>query len=106
MSLAFYSRCLWEFLYSIPFCFTQNGMEATSALRSGGFDRLIIGATGCAMADEVAAFINAGADLVVGKPIRMHTVEKLLGHVRTSGTGSSRDMKLGEVDGKMCWVQR
>ena len=81
-------------------------MEATSALRSGGFDRLIIGATGCVMDDEVVAFINAGADLVVGKPIRMHTVEKLLGHVRTNGTVSLRHMKLEEVNGKLNWMKR
>ena len=58
------------------------------------------------MEDDVSNYINAGADFVVTKPLRIGMVNSVLNHARANGTRSLRDMKLAEVDGKVCWVKR
>jgi CheY-like chemotaxis protein len=47
----------------------MNGLEATAAIRALGFTGLMVGCTGNAMAKDVNAFMQAGVDHVLAKPI-------------------------------------
>ena len=53
----------------------MSGLEASKELRSLGCTSIIIGITGNAMADDVKSFIEAGADLVLSKPLQFHTLK-------------------------------
>ena len=53
----------------------MSGLEASKELRSLGCTSIIIGTTGNAMADDVKSFIEAGADLVLPKPLQFHTLK-------------------------------
>ena len=55
-------------------------MEATKVLRGYGYRNLIIGLTGNALDEDVAAFLEAGADLVLPKPLRPPQLEAVLGN--------------------------
>ena len=57
-------------------------------LRNFGFEQIIIGLTGNSMEDELADFANAGADLVLTKPLRLEALEVLLLHFDRSGVKS------------------
>jgi CheY-like chemotaxis protein len=54
----------------------MDGHTATARLRQLGYRGLIVGVTGDVHPDEVAEFRRAGADAVLGKPVR---VPQLLG---------------------------
>lgn len=69
---------LYYYCVSLHFNDNQNGLEATRLLRRQGFDGLIVGATGHVFEEDVAAFLDAGADLVLAKPLAMNTVQMLL----------------------------
>ncbi len=84
----------------------QGGPQASSALRKEGFDHLIIGVTGCAMDDDVSDYINAGADLVIGKPLTMRAIDCVLTHIHEHGPHSPQGMKLVEEDDELHWVAR
>eukprot|EP01036_Dinobryon_divergens_P044123 gene44123-58844_t len=47
----------------------MNGVEATKILRQEGYDRIIVGVTGCALDDDFFAYTNAGADIVLSKTL-------------------------------------
>ena len=47
----------------------MNGLDATRAIRAAGCDALIVGVTGNALAEDIAAFVAAGANCVVTKPV-------------------------------------
>lgn len=63
----------------------QSGVETARLLRGEGFRGLIIAVTGNALDDDVAAFLGAGADLVLAKPLRGRTVDALLRFVSEFG---------------------
>jgi CheY-like chemotaxis protein len=50
----------------MPVC---DGFEATARIREMGFEGLVLGVTGNALAPDTDAFLNHGADAVVIKPI-------------------------------------
>ena len=52
----------------------QTGTDASRYIRDFGFTRLIIGITGNALDDDVAAFLLAGADCVIAKPLRANSL--------------------------------
>lgn len=58
------------------------------------FENLIIGVTGNALDDDVAAFLAAGADLVLAKPLRLHQLDALLSYCGSHGFVSSSSHKL------------
>ena len=73
----------------------QTGVEATRVIRSEGFTNLVIGVTGNALDDDVQAFLAAGADLVLAKPMRSAHLDALLAHIAVHGCGSSaRKLKI------------
>jgi CheY-like chemotaxis protein len=57
-------------------------------LRQAGYPYLIIGVTGNVLDDDVKEYLQAGADLVIGKPLRMDLLEKLLIHIQLYGYSS------------------
>ena len=74
---------------------SQTGVEATRAIRSEGFANLVIGVTGNALDDDVQAFLAAGADLVLAKPMRSAHLDALLALMAVHGCGSSaRKLKI------------
>ena len=91
----------------------QNGLDATRLLRLRGFAGLIVGVTGNVFEDDVAAFLDAGADLVLAKPLGMHSVQMLLtliaekegipelGSTLTYPSGNHR--RLVEQNNKLFW---
>lgn len=54
----------------------MNGVEATGKLRELGYLNLVVGLTG--LADEGNEFEKAGADVVLGKPIKIDYLHRLL----------------------------
>ena len=85
-------------------CVLQNGVEATRVIRSEGFANLVIGVTGNALDDDVEAFLAAGADLVIAKPMRSAHLEALMAHIAVHGCGSSgRTLKI--VDDTIQFVE-
>ena len=49
----------------------MDGLEATRQIRKAGFKGPILGCTGNALAEDVAAYIEAGANTVLTKPISL-----------------------------------
>ena len=58
-----------------------DGHGAATALRAMGFTGAIVGVSGNALAEDVAAFVAAGADSVVVKPVRLAMLEAQLAAV-------------------------
>jgi CheY-like chemotaxis protein len=56
----------------------MNGLEATRKMRQAGYRGLIIGCTGNALAEDIATFIDAGADSVVTKPISLLQLREVI----------------------------
>eukprot|EP01035_Chromulina_nebulosa_P017116 gene17116-22630_t len=56
----------------------MNGLEATKLLREKGYNQIIAGITGNAMDDDIIEFEQAGADLVLPKPLKMTTLDAFL----------------------------
>jgi CheY-like chemotaxis protein len=55
-----------------------NGPDATRKLRELGCSCLIVGVTGNVLPEDVAIFINSGADAVMSKPLQTHRLEHML----------------------------
>ena len=77
---------------------SKDGLEATRTIRALGFDKLIVGVTGNAMEDDVAAFLAAGADTVFTKPLKLQQLIMLFKHVDLHGSRSQADRKLRITD--------
>ena len=56
----------------------MSGIAATKELRKIGFRGLIVGVSGNTQSDDVVAFGEAGADLVLPKPLQMTMLTDLL----------------------------
>ena len=56
----------------------MHGPEAARAMRAEGFQGLIVGVTGNLMKDDVNEYIASGADSVLGKPVDMDEIKKIL----------------------------
>eukprot|EP01041_Mallomonas_annulata_P006971 gene6971-14164_t len=60
----------------------MNGVDATRILRQEGYRNIIVGVTGNVLEDDLKEYLAAGADFVIGKPLKMHQLDKVLRHVR------------------------
>jgi len=60
-----------------PSPFAHN-TQAASAMRQARFPHIIAGVTGNVMEDDVAEYLDAGADVVFSKPVRLQALKKLL----------------------------
>ena len=56
----------------------MHGPEAAQAMRTAGFEGLIVGVTGNVMADDVNQYLASGADYVLGKPVNMEDLKQIL----------------------------
>eukprot|EP00596_Hydrurales_sp_CCMP1899_P010132 CAMPEP_0119042986 /NCGR_PEP_ID=MMETSP1177-20130426/16320_1 /TAXON_ID=2985 /ORGANISM="Ochromonas sp, Strain CCMP1899" /LENGTH=564 /DNA_ID=CAMNT_0007010129 /DNA_START=1274 /DNA_END=2968 /DNA_ORIENTATION=+ len=72
----------------------MTGTEASRQIRSNGYNRLIFGVTGNALDDDVEAFLTAGADCVIAKPLRAPALDAVLRHIAENGMNSDPKMKL------------
>lgn len=61
--------------FQMPF---MTGPEATRELRKLGFNLPIVGVTGNVMPEDVAEFVSAGVDKVMGKPFQMEVFEDFM----------------------------
>jgi CheY-like chemotaxis protein len=56
-----------------------------------GHTELIIGLTGNALDDDVAAFVTSGADCVLSKPMREKDLDMVLHFIQQHGTQSTAE---------------
>ena len=85
----------------------MNGMQAAKAMRLAGYPYIIAGVTGNVMEDDVAEYLDAGADTVFSKPMRVDSLKKLLQLIETQGPLSrGAGMTLIERAEGMEWVPR
>ncbi len=62
-----------------------SGPQASEQLRTMGYSRLIIGVTGNAMDIDIREYEDAGADMILTKPVRMDILNKVLEFCRIQG---------------------
>jgi len=67
---------------------------------------LLIGVTGNVLEDDLAEYLNAGADLILSKPMKIATLQMLLDFIAMNGVTSKADMMLIEHSSKLQWTQR
>ena len=56
----------------------MNGMDATETIRGLGYEKPIIGVTGCVMEEDVQRFMEKGVNEVIQKPVRNDVLKELL----------------------------
>ena len=83
-------------------------MQAVCRLREGGYGNLVVGVTGNVLEHDVAEYLSAGADMIMGKPVKMSLLSMLLRHVREHGFLSESNMKLSEEKrgGLLAWKKK
>lgn len=69
----------------------MDGPTAVSQIRSLGYDKHIVGATGNVLSDDIDCFINAGVDAVLIKPLLGHDIDLILVHLLHHGILSHRE---------------
>jgi CheY-like chemotaxis protein len=84
----------------------MNGVEATKELRALGFPFLIIGVTCNVMEDDVAEYLDSGADEVLMKPVKVATIRMLLQYIADHGPLSKPGMSLQAGTLGFEWVHR
>lgn len=82
----------------------MDGITATRTLRESGFENLIIGVTGCVMEDEIAMYLRAGADAILGKPVKVDALHALLRYIDEFGPTSNPTILLNLVDHNSQWI--
>ena len=70
----------------------MSGIESTASIRSSGFGGLIIGVTGNTLGEEVLAFLDAGADIILGKPVNSLQLDTVIAHIRAHGIYSPKSL--------------
>ena len=63
----------------------MDGVTAAKHMRKQGYPFLIAGVTGNVMEDDVAEYLDAGADIIFAKPVRLHSLMKLMKLIDTRG---------------------
>jgi DNA-binding response OmpR family regulator len=74
-------------------------------LRQAGYPYLIIGVTGNILDDDVKEYLQAGADMIIGKPLRMNLLDKVLKFIKMNGFLSkyNEGYKLVECNDTLKW---
>ncbi len=75
-------------------------------MRQAGYPYLIVGVTGNVLEDDIIEYLQAGADMVLGKPLQAASLTLLLNHIQTNGAESIHDMKLIETSKNLEWVPK
>ena len=71
-------------------------MDAVRTLREAGYVQLVVGVTGNILDEDVDNYLVAGADMVIGKPVKMTLLKKLLRFAKEHGAASRPGMHLME----------
>ena len=74
-------------------------------MRELGFGNLIIGVTGNVLEDDVQEFMAAGADIVLGKPMSLATLQALVRFVEAEGYTSRPGLTLIDKGSRFEWVE-
>eukprot|EP01035_Chromulina_nebulosa_P032291 gene32291-biopygen20824 len=83
------------------------GVEAVRKLREEGYAKLVVGVTGNILDDDVIEYLSAGADMVLGKPVKVDMLRMLIRHVKVNGNLSIKDLTLSEGDGGfLVWAKK
>jgi CheY-like chemotaxis protein len=82
----------------------MDGVTATKTLRAMNYPFLIIGITGNVMDDDLCAFLEAGADVVLLKPVKLTSLETLINFIKVNGPYSHRGMRLRATKKSYEWV--
>jgi len=69
----------------------MTGVEATRLIRQAGFAGIIMGLTGNTLEKDVEEFEQAGATLVLPKPLNHRHLDKLLTLINTFCTNESQN---------------
>lgn len=56
----------------------MTGIEATRLLRQTGYTGPIVGVTGNIMQEDVDLFLSAGANEVIGKPLKLEKLQEII----------------------------
>ena len=78
-------------------------------LREEGYAKLVVGVTGNILDDDVVEYLAAGADMVMGKPVKLVLLKKLLEYViKEHGNVSRPGMYLSEEQpgGLLTWKRK
>lgn len=62
----------------------KDGIEATRMIRDMGYQGVIMGVTGDALAEDVERFLKAGADKVITKPVKVGMLIELIDGTNTT----------------------
>ena len=71
-----------------------------------GFTILVIGLTASALSDDVDAYVEAGADLVLSKPLQISHLDGILKFVTRNGNHSRAGYRLVKFPGGLEWIPR
>ena len=66
----------------------------------------MVGVTGNVLDDDVIEFQAAGADIILGKPVRMNLLSTILHHVKNEGSLSKAGMTLVSEQDALVWRER
>jgi len=66
----------------------------------------VIGLTASALIDDVESYVEAGADLVLTKPLQMDQLNEILKFIRESGSQSRAGHRLVRGAYGLDWVHR
>ncbi len=75
----------------------MTGVEATKLIRLAGFEGIIMGLTGNTLEKDVEEFEQAGATLVLPKPLNHRHLDKLLTLINSATAQESLPSKLNQV---------
>jgi CheY-like chemotaxis protein len=68
----------WDLVITDIFMPVMNGYELVAAIRKTGSDVKVLGVTAATVGNERDMLMQAGADVVMGKPITSETLQKAL----------------------------
>ena len=68
----------------------MTGIESTAACRDLGYGGLVIGVTGNTLGEEIVTFLDAGADIILSKPVNTSQLDAITDHIRSYGKFSSK----------------
>jgi len=70
----------------------KTGVESTDECRNEiiGYGGLIIGVTGNTLPEDMQAFLDAGADFILGKPVSVPQLDAIINHVKNHGKYSPK----------------
>jgi CheY-like chemotaxis protein len=83
-----------------------DGVTATKSLRAMAYPYLIIGITGNAMEEDIDIFLEAGADAVLLKPLKLDSLEAVFKFIVADGPRTHQGMRLKVKEGRCEWDPR